>query len=469
VASIPQLRPVTPFKVSLFTYVSDGPLPAIAIDDSIEVHGQMRILLVEFCLVLATTALCAQSVTRTTTSPQKAHVDDHPELENDYLKIRILPGWKIATAADPILNLAKDRYVLSVNPIFTHASGVIGGRFSEITSGKQSIDAVMANVDQPAGGFECAQWPTEELIVTRSIVLRYLYTDRSKTGNGCAFPSRPHPVWFGSYFSGEGSETDYYITLTYSTDDVNVLPRKWPLELTGVFTEVAEMLRTLELKPPVTISRIDPQSAPPGSTVTIYRNGFNLLNQAPEVRFSEFPNNPMAAPVVAADGKSLTFEVPTSTNMISCPAGRIDVNEWCVPIPANHVDVSDCPPRPDGSDNFRGVPMTAATYHISVTLGGGINSNPVPFTVSTPTPNPVSISLLHPNYLVSQGDTVTCEEAASLRPTTPCRSARLKSQVSLHPTEKPLHSEHQRQMEAPSFVVFKFTRLGSSTTTGAVT
>jgi len=84
----------------------------------------MRILLVEFCLVLATTALCAQSVTRTTAPPQKAHVDDHSKFENDYLTIRILPGWKIATAVDPILNLAKDRYVLSVNPIFTHASGV---------------------------------------------------------------------------------------------------------------------------------------------------------------------------------------------------------------------------------------------------------------------------------------------------------------------------------------------------------
>ena len=51
--------------------------------------------------------------------------------------------------------------------------------------------------------------------------------------------------------------------------------------------------------------------------------------------------------------------------------------------------------------------MPAATYQISVTLGGGITSNPVPLTVTTPTPNPVSISLLYPNYLVSQGDRIT--------------------------------------------------------------
>jgi hypothetical protein len=167
------------------------------------------------------------------------------------------------------------------------------------------------------------------------------------------FPSHTQPVWFGSFFSGEGSASDYTITLSYLTNDVNNLPKKGGLELKHVFAEVIEMLKTLQLKPPITISKVDPQSTSPGASVTIYGTGFNVLNQSAEVRFSEFPNNPMPAPIVAADGKSLIFQVPTSINTISCQAGHIDVNEWCVPIPANHVDVDDCPSKPDGSSNFR--------------------------------------------------------------------------------------------------------------------
>jgi hypothetical protein len=133
-----------------------------------------------------------------------------------------------------------------------------------------------------------------------------------------------------------------------------------------------------------------------------------VLNQSAEVLFSEFPNNPMPAPIVAADRKSLIFKVPTSINTISCQVGRIDVNEWCVPIPPNHVDVDDCPSKGDGSTNFCGKPLPPATYQVSVTAGGsGISSNSVPFTVTAPKPNPVSISLLYPNYLVSEGDTIT--------------------------------------------------------------
>jgi hypothetical protein len=133
-----------------------------------------------------------------------------------------------------------------------------------------------------------------------------------------------------------------------------------------------------------------------------------VLNQSATVRFSEFPNNPMPTPIVAADGRSLIFKVPTSLNTISCQAGHINVNEWCVPIPANHVDVDDCPSRGDGLDNFCGKPLPPATYRLSVTAAGtGISSNSVSLIVAAPKPSPVSISLLYPNYLVSEGDTIT--------------------------------------------------------------
>jgi hypothetical protein len=176
--------------------------------------------------------------------------------------------------------------------------------------------------------------------------------------NGCIFPSRTQPVWFGSFFSGEGIASDYAITLSYLTNEVNDLPKKGSLQLKHVFSEVIEMLKTLQLKPPISILKIDPQSTSPGASVTIYGTGFHVLDQSATVRFSEFPNNPMPAPIVAADGQSLMFKVPTSLNTISCQAGHIDVNGWCVPIPANHVDVDDCPSRGDGLDNFCGKPLT---------------------------------------------------------------------------------------------------------------
>ena len=272
-------------------------------------------LLIAFCLGVSA-VICAQQ--KSAPPPPEASQGRPSEFENQFLAIQVLPGWTTATSADETSNLLKGKYLLSINPMFTHASGVIGGRFSEIVSGKESIDAVMHNVDQPAGGFECSAWPPEEIVATEQIKLRNLYSDSSKAGNGCIFPSSARPIWFGSYFSGQASESDYAITLTYYTDDVNALPSKDSPELALIFREVTQMLKTLELKPPIIISKVDPQSAPSGATVTIYGRGFNLFNQGSEVRFSDFPNNPMPAPIVAPDGKSLTFQVPTSINTISC-------------------------------------------------------------------------------------------------------------------------------------------------------
>jgi hypothetical protein len=173
--------------------------------------------------------------------------------------------------------------------------------------------------NQPAGGFECAQMPSDAIVVSEDLSLWNLYTDKSKVGNGCVFPSGGRPVWFGSVFSGRGSESDYSITFTYSSNEVDGFPSKDSVELGRIFAEVKEMLKTLQLKPPIVISGIYPESSSPGARVTIHGSGFHLFNQSVEVRFKEFPNNPMPPPVIALDGNSLTFEVPTSINTISCP------------------------------------------------------------------------------------------------------------------------------------------------------
>jgi hypothetical protein len=76
--------------------------------------------------------------------------------ENQYLTIAVQTGWTVHESADQTLNLTHGKYVPSINPMFTHASGVTCGRFSEITQGMPSADAVMGKVDQPAGGWECS-------------------------------------------------------------------------------------------------------------------------------------------------------------------------------------------------------------------------------------------------------------------------------------------------------------------------
>jgi IPT/TIG domain len=323
---------------------------------------------------------------------------------NPYLTMTVASGWTERPPADKELSLVKSKYVLTINPVFDHASGVEGGRFSEIVQGMPSVDAVMGNVDQPASGAECSLSPSESLQVTKEMRLGSLYTDSSKTKNGCSFPAAGLPAWFGSFTAGDGPESEYTITLSYTTPDVNSLPRKGSRQLTQTFAEVVSMLKTLHLIPPIVIAKISPQSAAPGETITIYGSGFMLSNSkatAMIIGVGEDLN-----PVVADDGKSLTFEVPASILTVSCQEGRILTGGFCLPIPAGHIDVNDCPRKSDGSANFCGIPIPPASYEILISAGG-VRAAPMPFSVTAPKPMPVSISLLYPNAFVSEGNIIT--------------------------------------------------------------
>jgi hypothetical protein len=266
---------------------------------------------------------------------------DDAMFSNQYLSMKILRDWTVRSSSDRKLILVKDKYLLRINPIFEHASGVEGGRFSEIVGGMPSVDAVMRNVDQPAGGAECTLSPSDVLTVTQFIRLGNLYTDSAKTENGCVFPAHGSPVWFGSFFSGSGPESEYTITLSCDTSDVDELPRKGSPQLVQVFTEVVVMLKTLRLKPPIVISKISPPSASPGETVAIYGSGFTAFDSKANVRLLGVSDDLNA--VVAEDGKSLAFEVPTSILTVSCQQGRILIRGFCLPIPAGHLDLNDCP------------------------------------------------------------------------------------------------------------------------------
>ncbi len=326
------------------------------------------------------------------------------KFDNQYMTITILPGWAAKPSGDQKLSISRGKYLLTIDPIFTHATSA--AKFEQLAVGP-SVEAVTSKLDDPSNSVKCALWPPSQLIVNKAMSLSTLYT-ASKSEDRCTFPASGQSVWFGSYFLGEGSESEYTVSLAYKTDDVNRLPKKGSAELRQIFADVVAMLKTLNLKPPILITKVVPQSAPPGATVTVYGSGFKMPIFSTAVSFRDFPNNPMPAPKIAEDGKSLTFRVPTSTDTISCQAGYIDAKEWCIPIPANHININDCPPKSDGSSNFCGVPVPPATYQISVTAeGSGVYSNSVPLTVAEPKPSPVSISLMYPNYLVSAGDTIT--------------------------------------------------------------
>src|ERR1700738_3899728 len=101
------------------------------------------------------------------------------KFESPYLTMTVVPGWAVTPPVDQRVEVTHRKYVLTINPIFTHASGVTCGRFPEL-AGMPSVEAVMANVDQPAGGFECSQSSSQPTIINKDISLSNLYTDRSK-------------------------------------------------------------------------------------------------------------------------------------------------------------------------------------------------------------------------------------------------------------------------------------------------
>jgi len=329
------------------------------------------------------------------------------KFESPYFTMTIVSGWAVTPSTDQRVRITHGKYVLSIDPIYTHASGVNCGRFGELANGLPSVGTVMANVDQPAGGFECSQSSSKPTIVNKDISLGNLYTDRSKSENGCIFPASGQTVWFGSFFCGEGSESEYAITLGYDTDNVNELPEKDSAELKNVFIDVVEMLKTLDLKPPILISRISPASAPVGTAVTVYGSGFNVPGFAIALVFNDFPNNPMPPPAIAGDGKSLTFNIPNSIGTVSCQSGRVLIGGLCLPIPPDHVNINDCPQKSDGSSNFCGIPLSPGTYKISVQAeSSGVSSNSASLIV-LPIPTPVAITLLYPNSFVKPGDAIT--------------------------------------------------------------
>ncbi len=323
--------------------------------------------------------------------------------ENEYVRVTIVPGWTVDASSPPLVKVAHGNYVLTINPILTHSRAF--GSLEDIASGLPSVEAVMREVDGP-WMTSCAQ--PGKMIVTSRIQMRPLYTYETKPNvdYGCKFPSDGKPAWFGSYSMGAGPESEYIIALAYDTNDVNALPKRDSPELRQVLRDVDRMMKTCELKAPIVISRIEPQTAAPGAMVTLYGSGFALKYFNLEPRFMVLPDLTMAPPAVASDGKSMSFRIPPSKNIMACAGpGYVDVGGNCVPVLPEQVGMIECPQVNDRHPTFCGVPFPPGTYRIQV-VGEMVRSNEAPLTVTAPKPTPVSISLLYPNVGVLPGDTI---------------------------------------------------------------
>jgi hypothetical protein len=240
-----------------------------------------RIVLI-LCLSLAS-AFFAPTHATPATSPHHSRT-----FENQYLRIRLRPGWTVMppneaekkTSGDCCtVTVTHGNYTLEINPVFDHASGIIGGRMNEILRAQPSVVAVTGDDGDILDMInECIAW--NNIIVTKTISLQNLYLDPAKMTKNCGLPTPPHPVWFASYDSGEGPESDYSIALIYNSTDINKLPRRDSPELRQVLTDVARMLRTVHFKD----AAPSPVLASPNRTATAQRAGPPAKPNAPQPR-----------------------------------------------------------------------------------------------------------------------------------------------------------------------------------------
>ncbi|MFP5230094.1 MAG: hypothetical protein ACLGXA_20950 [Acidobacteriota bacterium] len=186
---------------------------------------------------------------RTSAAMQRARA-----FENAYLRIRVLPGWTVSPQErNPdrpfdccIVWLTRGKYVLAIHPVFVHASGVTGGRVSEILTTQPSAVAVFGREDPMNAAFGYTQ--SKDIRIRATMELRNLYVDPSRMTRNCALLPPRHAVWFASFAGGAGPRSDYSIALTYNSDDLDALPRRDSAELRRTLRQVTWMLSTLRLQ-----------------------------------------------------------------------------------------------------------------------------------------------------------------------------------------------------------------------------
>ncbi len=173
--------------------------------------------------------------------------------ENAYMKVTIPANWTATPALNgTALNIIGGKYILYVNSQAYQASGVQGGRLSEITQGAPSADAVEKARPQN----DCT--PTEKFAAYSDKYRYDLYVGPASNKEVCNIPANNATLWYFSYVTNGGpfnyysasSNKGYVITMSYNEKDINKLPAKGSTELTNALNQMTDILKSLTLKQP---------------------------------------------------------------------------------------------------------------------------------------------------------------------------------------------------------------------------
>src|SRR5215471_10810330 len=173
--------------------------------------------------------------------PSKAQANNQNKVyENQYMKLVLQPGW---TATRPrripaAVNITKGNYILYINTQASQASGVEGGRFSEIGMGAPSVDAVVTTQPSPP----CGTAESTPVFHPHTRVDLYVSKADAKSQDWCNAPSSGATVWYFSYITdAAGGFFNFYVpgqnralvvTMAYRSKIVDSLPIKGSPELT---------------------------------------------------------------------------------------------------------------------------------------------------------------------------------------------------------------------------------------------
>jgi len=176
--------------------------------------------------------------------------------ENQYMKVDLLPGWtaKSARSIPAAVNIAKGNYILYINTQASQASGVEGGRFSEIAMGAPSADAVVTVQPSPP----CGKGETSSAFDGHTRIDLYVSKADSKSQSWCNTPSGEATVWYFSYITdAAGGYFNYYVpgqgralvvTMAYRSKNVNRLPVQGSTELNSMLSEMTSIVGSLNVK-----------------------------------------------------------------------------------------------------------------------------------------------------------------------------------------------------------------------------
>ena len=159
------------------------------------------------------------------------------------------------------VNITKGNYILYINTQASQASGVEGGRFSEIAMGAPSAEAVVTDWPNECGTSEIH--PT--LVANHPRV--DLYVGPQDERSWCKVPAGGKTAWFFSYITADNDKGSdgrpyfnyyehispeggmgYVITMAYDSKDINSLPVKGSASLDVALSEMTDIISTLELK-----------------------------------------------------------------------------------------------------------------------------------------------------------------------------------------------------------------------------